>query len=107
MEGNRRNISWISDSIRELASVGGLPIRERVAPMVEKSQRIKRLGQEVAKEGVALLRDLVHERPIVVFSVVGATALLLARFASARTLGTAAAIGAHVANLTAENVPDR
>ena len=53
---------------------------------------------EVAKEGVALLRDLVHERPIVVFSVVSATALLLARFASARTLGTAAAIGAHVAN---------
>jgi hypothetical protein len=93
--------------VRGLTSVGGMPIGERVAPMVEKSQRINRLGREVGKEAVALLRDLVHERPLVVFGVVGATALLLARFASARTLGRAAAIGVQMANMTAENVPDR
>jgi hypothetical protein len=107
MEASQPNISRISDSIRELTTVGGMPIRDRMAPMVEKTQRINRLGREVASEGVALLRDLVHERPMVVFGVVGAAALLLARFASARTLGRAAAIGVQVANLTAPNVPDR
>jgi hypothetical protein len=107
MDGNQRTISQISDSIRELTFIGGVPIRDRVAPMVDKGRRINRLGREVAREGVALLRDLVHERPIVVFGVFGATALLLARFASARTLGRAAAIGVQVANLTADNVPNR
>jgi hypothetical protein len=71
-----------------------------MAPMVEKGERIRRLGQEIATEGVGVLRDLIHERPMVVFGVIGATALLLVRFASARALGTAATIGIQAAQMT-------
>jgi hypothetical protein len=97
------NVSWFQDTIEAMTTVGGTPIRERVAPMVEKGQQMTRLGQDIASEGVGLLRDLVHERPIFVFSVVVATALLLARFASVRALGTAAAIGVQAAKLAADD----
>jgi hypothetical protein len=97
------NVSWFRDTIEEMTTVGGKPIRERLAPMVEKGQHMKRLGQDIASEGVGLLRDLVHERPIIVFSVVAATGLLLARFASARGLATAASIGVQAANLAADS----
>jgi hypothetical protein len=74
-----------------------------MAPMVEKGERIRRLGQEIATEGVGVLRDLIHERPMVVFGVIGATELLLVRFASARALGTAATIGIQAAQMTGGN----
>ena len=51
------------------------------------------------KEGTSLLRDLVQERPILVFGVVATTALLLGRFASARILATVASIGVEAGKL--------
>jgi hypothetical protein len=97
------HVSWFRDTIEEMATVGGTPIRERLAPMVEKGQHMRRLGQDIASEGVGLLRDLIHERPIIVFSVVAAASLLLARFASPRALVTAASIGVQAANLAADS----
>jgi hypothetical protein len=99
MKKSYGNISWIQDVMRGSATVGGQPIRERVAPMVEKGERITRLGRELATESVGLLRDLVQERPMLVFGVMSATALLLARFASARALGTAATVGLQAARM--------
>jgi hypothetical protein len=99
MESKQESISWIRDAMHGSAAIGGSPIRERVAPLVAKGRCITRLGQEIATEGVGILRDLVHERPLVVFSVVGATALLLLRFGSFRALGTAATIGIQAANM--------
>ncbi|MET0168630.1 MAG: hypothetical protein ABW318_27000, partial [Vicinamibacterales bacterium] len=99
MKEMQESIGWIQDAARGSATVGGTPIRQRVSPIVEKAQRMKDLGQEIATDGLGLLRDLVHERPMIVFSVVGATAFLLARFASIRGLASAASIGVQAAQL--------
>ena len=64
-----------------------------------------RLAKEVMKEGTSLLRDLVQERPILVFGVVATTALLLGRFASARALATVASIGVEAGKLGNLAVP--
>ena len=85
------------DQLRSLA----LRFVERVDPIVEKAKSIRRLGHEIATDGLTLLRDLVHERPIIVFSVVGATAFLLARIVSFRALATVATIGVQGAQLGA------
>jgi hypothetical protein len=50
--------------MRGLATAGGTPIRQRVDPMVEKAKRIRRLGQEIAMDGLSLLRDLIHEQQL-------------------------------------------
>jgi hypothetical protein len=97
-------IAWIRDATHGTALVGDLPIGQRVALMADRARTIRRLAQEVMKDGTGLLRDLVQERPMLVVSVVAMTALLLGRFASARTLATAASIGVEagkLANLTA------
>jgi hypothetical protein len=99
MEEPQNSIAWIRDAMRGSATLGGTPIRQRVDPIVEKAKGVRRLGREIAADGLTLLRDLVHERPIIVFSVVGATAFLLARIASFRTLATAATIGIQGAQL--------
>ena len=67
--------------------------------MADKARTIRQLAREVMKDGTGLLRDLVHERPMLVFGVVTTTALLLGRFASARMLATAASIGAEAGKL--------
>jgi hypothetical protein len=97
-------IAWIRDATHGTALVGGLPIGKRVAPLADRARTIRHLAQEVMKDGTGLLRDLVQERPMLVFGVVAMTALLLGRFASARTLATAASIGVEagkLGNLTA------
>jgi hypothetical protein len=101
MDKSQNSIAWIRDAMRGSATVGGTPIRQRVDPMVEKAKGVRRLGQEIATDGLALLRDLIHEQPIIVFGVVGAAAFLLARTASFRTLATAATIGVQGAQLGA------
>jgi hypothetical protein len=98
------SIAWVRDATHGTALVGDVPISQRVAPMADKTRTIRRLAQEVMKDGTGLLRDLVHERPMLVFGVVTMTALLVGRFASARTLATAVSIGAEagkVGNLAA------
>jgi len=67
--------------------------------MADKARTIRRLAKEVMKDGTGLLRDLVQERPILVFGVVATTALLLGRFASARILATVASIGVEAGKL--------
>jgi hypothetical protein len=97
-------IAWIRDATHGAALVGGVPIGQRVAPLADRARAIRHLAQEVMKDGSGLLRDLVQERPMLVFGVVAMTALLLGRFASARTLATAASIGVEagkLGNLTA------
>jgi hypothetical protein len=72
--------------------------------MADKARTIRRLAREVMKDGTGLLRDLVHERPMLVFGVVTMTALLVGRFASPRTVATAVSIGVEagkVGNLAA------
>jgi hypothetical protein len=101
MDEPQNNIAWIKDAMRGSATLAGTPIRERVDPIVEKAKSIRRLGHEIATDGLTLLRDLVHERPIIVFSVVGATAFLLARIVSFRALATVATIGVQGAQLGA------
>ena len=73
--------------------------------MAEKARTIRRLAKEVMKDGTGLLRDLVQERPILVFGVVATTALLLGRFASARALATVASIGVEAGKLGNLAVP--
>ena len=105
MDESQNSIAWIRDAMRGSATVGGTPIRQRVDPMVEKAKRVRRLGQEIATDSLALLRDLIHEQPIIVFSVLGATAFLLARIASFRALATATTIGVQGAQLGALLAP--
>jgi hypothetical protein len=90
------------DATRGEALVGDRSLRKRMAPITDNARAIRRLGQEIVADGTGLLRDLVHERPTIVFSVVGVAALLLARFASVRTLTTAATLGAQVGDLVAD-----
>jgi hypothetical protein len=92
-------IAWIRNATDGTALVGDRPISHRVAPMADKARTIRRLAKEVMKDGTGLLRDLVQERPILVFGVVATTALLLGRFASARTLATVASIGVEAGKL--------
>jgi hypothetical protein len=92
-------IAWIRDATHGTALVGGLPIGKRVAPLADRARTIRHLSREVMKDGTGLLRDLVHERPILVFSTVAMSALLLGRFASARTLATVASIGVEAGKL--------
>jgi hypothetical protein len=99
MREPQSTIAWVRDATHGTALVGDVPISQRVAPMADKARTIRRLAQEVMKDGTGLLRDLVHERPMLVFGVVTMTALLLGRFASARTLATAASIGVEAGRL--------
>jgi hypothetical protein len=101
---SQSTIGWLRDATRGTVVIGGLPIGKRVAPLADRARTIRHLAQEVMKDGTGLLRDLVQERPMLVFGVVAMTALLLGRFASARTLATAASIGVEagkLGNLTA------
>jgi hypothetical protein len=63
MEEPQNSIAWITDAMRGSATLGGTPIRQRVDPIVEKAKGVRRLGREIAADGLTLLRDLVHERP--------------------------------------------
>jgi hypothetical protein len=99
MREPQSSIAWVRDATYGTALVGDVPISKRVAPIADKARTIRRLAGEVLKDGTGLLRDLVHERPMLVFGVVTMTALLLGRFASARTLATAATIGVEAAKL--------
>jgi hypothetical protein len=87
------SILWIRDAARGVALVGGVPIWQRMDPIVDKARSVRDLGREILTDGTSLLRDLVRERPLIVVGAVGFTAVLLARFASARALTAAATIG--------------
>jgi hypothetical protein len=99
MNEPQSTIAWVRDATHGTALVGDVPIRQRVAPMADKARTIRQLAQELMKDGTGLLRDLVHERPMLVFGVVTTTALLLGRFASARMIATAASIGVEAGKL--------
>ena len=96
---SQSTIAWVRDATHGTALLADAPISQRVAPIADKARTIGRLAQEVMEEGTGLLRDLVHERPMLVFGFVAMTALLLGRFASARTLATAASIGVEAGKL--------
>ena len=96
---SQSTIAWIRDATHGSALIGDVPISQRVRPMADKAKTIRGLAQEVMKDGTGLLRDFVHERPMIVFGVATMAALLIGRFASARTLATAASIGMDVGKL--------
>jgi hypothetical protein len=93
------NIAWLRDATHGTARIGDVPIRQRVRPIADKTRTIRRLAREVMNDGTGLLRDLVHERPMLVFGAIAMTAAVLGRFASARTLAAAASLGVEASKL--------
>lgn len=99
MNEPQSNIEWLRDATHGTALVGDVPIRQRVAPIANKTRTIRRLAGEVMSDGSGLLRDLVHERPMLVLGAIAVTAVLLGRFASARALAAAASLGVEAGKL--------
>jgi hypothetical protein len=102
MATTQGGLAWLVDAAQGEALVGDRSLRKRMAPIADNARIIRRLAQEIVADGAGLVRDLVHERPTIVFSIVGVATLLLARFVSVRTLATAATLGAQVGDLVAD-----